>query len=217
MGPLVTLNVMPCLRPEIMILYYHFHDTNKQDKDFVVKTLTDLHTYLRSPELNIDIILRELTEKIALQVSNILKNNNDIFLQINSICQLRKSRRNESEYKGSDPLLIGANPIGEIARKFKEVAPYALYGVQFPNTNIAAIYHYNDPYTTWHEIFHLLGSEDCYEVNDQGEVTDRGPTCGMTNCIMQYGITAELIGQWPFLCDKNIKRTIMNVQSSHGP
>ncbi len=190
-----------------MVLYYYLHGTNKLQESFVTETLSELHDYLGSPELNIDINIRELPESVAIQVTNILnKSNQDIWLLINEVYLLRKSRGTGSEYSGSDLLIICADPNGKIARMCKTEAIYARYGALFSDTNIAAIYYYEDSYSMWHEVFHLLGAKDCYDIDHHGNVINRGPNCGKTNCIMQYEITDKLIGKWPFICGINIKR-----------
>ena len=53
-----------------------------------------------------------------------------------------------------------------------------------------------------HELLHLLGADDCYDMTKE----DWGPNCGLPNCIMQYQATIDNVGDWPFLCEKNIEK-----------
>ncbi len=69
----------------------------------------------------------------------------------------------------------------------------------------AAIYRH-DRFLVWHEMFHLLGAEDCYDTAapDIAEI----PTCGNIGCVMQYAPTEATVSDPPFLCESNRKRIV---------
>lgn len=58
-----------------------------------------------------------------------------------------------------------------------------------------------DKYIIWHEMLHLLGAYDCYDLSKN----ERGPNCDLPNCIMQYEATMANVGKWPFLCNGNLQ------------
>ena len=74
----------------------------------------------------------------------------------------------------------------------------ALWGIN--NAGLAAIYNLDNKYIVWHETLHILGADDCYDLDKD----NRGPNCELGNCIMQYEATEENVGTWPFLCKKNV-------------
>ena len=56
----------------------------------------------------------------------------------------------------------------------------------------------------WHEMLHLLGAEDCYDPNNPDGVAL--PTCGHSNCIMQYAPNLGESENSFFLCESNAER-----------
>jgi len=54
----------------------------------------------------------------------------------------------------------------------------------------------------WHEALHTLGAEDCYDESNPEQ--NPGPTCELSNCVMQYHPTAAGVGEWPLLCKRNV-------------
>lgn len=67
---------------------------------------------------------------------------------------------------------------------------------------LAVVYNF-EPVTIWHEMFHLLGADDCYDT-DNPSVDDM--KCGEPNCIMRYSNWIDLVGDPPFICDENVER-----------
>ena len=82
----------------------------------------------------------------------------------------------------------------------RQRAPHALWGVS--NGFLSVIY-YHEPALIWHEMFHLLGAEDCYKIEDHG-LNDH--SCGNQRCIMQYAPTLESTGDPPSMCSGNVAR-----------
>lgn len=79
-------------------------------------------------------------------------------------------------------------------------APRALWGVAIDR--LCVIYHH-EPASIWHEMFHLLGADDCYKIGDRG-IDDR--SCGNQRCVMQYAPTLEVVGNPPSICRGNVAR-----------
>ncbi len=96
-------------------------------------------------------------------------------------------------------LLVVCPPDHHLAKLAKKSLPTAVYGAA--NSFFAAVYH-ESKQVIWHEILHLLGADDCYQLSKSGDVVQR--ECrDLPNCIMQYD-PEESNGEWPFLCDRNI-------------
>ena len=58
----------------------------------------------------------------------------------------------------------------------------ALWGAEVTGL-LATVYRENpDKYIIWHEVLHIFGAEDCYDVSGQN-------TCELSTCIMQYAPT----------------------------
>ena len=85
-----------------------------------------------------------------------------------------------------------------IAKLAIQANRHALWGAAYDG--IAFVYGEMGRYVVWHETLHLFGADDCYELPNEG------PTCNLTNCIMQYAPTTTRVGNWPFLCEENISR-----------
>jgi hypothetical protein len=97
-------------------------------------------------------------------------------------------------------LVVICQPSNPLAAKVQVTNPGALWGAS--NGSLAIIYHH-EPTVIWHEMFHLLGADDCYE----GESAEDSalPTCGHPNCIMQYAPSVAVVGDPPFICDTNVQ------------
>lgn len=104
-------------------------------------------------------------------------------------------------------LVLVTNSQHRVAQLCQSLKPEAKYGISFPNERVCCIYEPEDKYTFWHEIYHLLGADDCY-IEENDIIIDRGPTCEDADCIMQYGITKQSINIGPWVCTYNIEKII---------
>ena len=102
-------------------------------------------------------------------------------------------------------LVVICKPDSKLANICKLACPEGLYGATFVEAGTAYVYDLNNPYTFWHESFHLYGAKDCYIVKGN-KVINPGPVCGETDCIMQYGISRQSGGIRPWLCKENLTR-----------
>jgi hypothetical protein len=82
----------------------------------------------------------------------------------------------------------------------RRAIPSALWGCACGN--VAFIYGSSDKHVIWHESLHLMGAVDCYDADNPE--ADPGPNCERLNCIMQYVPDSSTVGQWPFLCERNL-------------
>ena len=98
-------------------------------------------------------------------------------------------------------LVIGCQKNSRLAQLVLENNPLAEWGGS--NGAIAIVYHF-EPSLIWHEMFHLLGAKDCYNVGSDGRV-ELDQTCGHENCVMQYAPSITAVGDPPFLCSGNIE------------
>ena len=98
-------------------------------------------------------------------------------------------------------IVVVCSPNHRLARSVQASSPGALWGACIGD--LAVIYHH-EAALIWHEMFHLLGAEDCYE----GESPDGSamPTCGNARCIMQYAPSLDAVGDPPFMCQSNVER-----------
>ena len=74
------------------------------------------------------------------------------------------------------------------------------WGTAFPGGPLAVCWTVPDKFIVWHEALHLLGADDCYDLE-----THRA-TCELPHCIMQFEPTANTVRSRPFLCKKVLDR-----------
>jgi hypothetical protein len=103
---------------------------------------------------------------------------------------------------GMARVIVVINNDHPLATSTRQHEPHALYGCNVDGR--ALVYGNIDRRVIWHEALHTLGAEDCYDEKTPEE--NPGPTCGFSNCIMQYIPTRISVGKWPFLCQENIER-----------
>lgn len=99
------------------------------------------------------------------------------------------------------PLLVYCRKDSKVAEAAKKANERAIWGLCQDDCSVSAVYESNNEYILWHEVLHLFGVDDCHCGPKKP-----GPTCELTNCIMQYAPTPKTVGGWPFLCQKNIRR-----------
>jgi len=97
-------------------------------------------------------------------------------------------------------LVIYCEPSSNIAKAIKKTNKIAEWGLCFQH-RISAVYEKNNKYIIWHEVLHLFGVSDCYDIGNPN-----GPlTCELEKCLMQYAPQEGNVAPWPFLCKSNIK------------
>jgi hypothetical protein len=157
--------------------------------------MDQLSDYLSCPPVDVNYNFEELPAKLKNTISDVLEKQNDIISFFGlTLSGLRKNLRRVSR------LFILCPPHNKIATMSKKECPNAYWG--FSNGQVSATYDLDNKFIIWHEALHLLGAEDCYDLSKG----DRGPNCECKKCIMQYEPTKYTVGEWPFLCDRNIDR-----------
>jgi len=107
-------------------------------------------------------------------------------------------RRVHTQLDRDVPVVIGCMENHPLAKAVRESNSSARWGASDQDTGVALCYRMVK-FLIWHEALHLLGADDCYCL------PDGGPTCDQSNCIMQYEPSEQAVGEWPFLCSKNIE------------
>ena len=179
-------------------LFWHCLDDNNEDRQFISESLKELEKLLEKPIIQVEFKAYQLSKALARIANEILHCPSKESAEPLFVCWVRmvgKIPRDECT-----PLLICCRPDSEIAKAIKKKVPLALWGYM-QNECISAVYKPNNKYILWHEALHLFGMDDCYDYNRP----NNGTNCELNNCLMQYEPSAETIGEWPFLCKKNIE------------
>lgn len=116
----------------------------------------------------------------------------------NVLDKIRADLRNDID---RFPFLVVVLPgshriVGEIQQENRG----ALYGAQ--RGGVAVVYCPKNllQHVLWHEMYRLFGAAECYDSSD------RGPTCGMSNCIMQHDAPQCDLSQDRIICEANVDR-----------
>jgi hypothetical protein len=159
-----------------------------------IDAMTSLRPMLNRSPLNVDVPIEPVPEEMMAHFEYLLNNQKDMFEAeenvVNDFLRI---------YRDYVPrLIVGCLRNHNLAKSALDNNPNALWGAHLGFLSL--VYEHGNRHIVWHEALHLLGAEDCYHL------PDRGPTCKSDNCIMQYETNETNVGEWPFLCGKNIKR-----------
>lgn len=175
--------------------YYCCLNLEERYDNFLRQSMDQLSHYLSCPPVEVNYSFHELSIDSKNEVLNTLEQQDDIYGFFSlTLFSIRKRLGQVSR------LFILCSPDDKIATLAKKECPNALWGVS--NTQVSATYDLDNKFIIWHEALHLLGADDCYDLSKG----DRGPNCECKKCIMQYEPTKYTVGEWPFLCDRNIDR-----------
>jgi hypothetical protein len=175
-------------------IYWSCLDMGFQDNRFIQSVFEELSNLLtrRMPCLEAD--FQCLPDVLAAKVADILRQDPELSFYAHFASAIADVLPTIPPWPTR--LLLYCLPDSPIARAFKSSS--RIWGATC--RPLAVVWNLNNKYLIWHEVFHLLGAQDCYDKNGHG------PICEITNCIMQYEPTDKNVGQWPFLCAKNIER-----------
>lgn len=175
--------------------YYCCLNLEQRYDNFLRESMDQLSHYLSCPPVEVNYSFEELPAKLKNTISDVLETENDIISFFAwTLSALHKNLRRVSR------LFILCPPDGKIAALAKKKSPNVLWGLS--NTQVSATYYLDNEFIIWHEALHLLDADDCHDISKG----DRGPNCECKNCIMQYEPTKYTVGEWPFLCTRNIDR-----------
>ncbi len=176
-------------------LFWHCLDLSQSDEQFVEKSLCELSDFLKKPPLRIRLKVDRLPEKYR---------QNEL---VCSPCSDQASfttwcKRICCTLLNHYPLLVYCKKDSKVAEAAIKENDRAIWGLCQDYYSVSAVYESNNKYILWHEVLHLFEVCDCYCYCNP----NAGTNCDLTNCIMQYAPTPQTVGEWPFLCEKNIKR-----------
>ena len=181
-------------------LYWYCLGLKELDQEFVERTLYELKHLLKRPPVQIELkavlLDNQAAELVCSELRNIsLKTDRPFALW----CALIRSKLSGLK---STPLLIYSNADSVIAKAAIKENCSAKWGLMNDQFAVSAVYKLGNKYILWHEALHLFDAGDCYCYANP----NAGTNCDLTNCIMRYEPLKETVREWPFLCEKNIKR-----------
>lgn len=176
--------------------FYFCLDVHRNEQEFAREALDRLLKYISLEPFSITHIIEQLPVALVPDVQRIITNEKNDMLD----CLNDWTYFSLDKWGGLSNLLVICSPNSHVAKAILKSNPAALWGGS--NGQFSAVYEPMNEFVLWHETLHLLGAEDCYNL----EINDEGPTCECSNCIMQYAPTQNTVGTWPFLCDGNINR-----------
>ena len=184
-------------------LFYYCLNMDEIAKQFVVKSLSELTDLLSQPPVQVEFRPDPLPEKFR-KDKLISEPCSDI------LCFSLWCKRIFFELLNHYPLLVYCRKDSKVAEAAIKENERAIWGLCKDDYSVSAVYQPENKYILWHETLHLFGVDDCYDL----QKPNAGTTCGLDNCLMQYAPQKDTVGEWPFLCQKNIKR-IQNWSNKH--
>jgi hypothetical protein len=179
--------------------FWHCLDKSEEDEKFILNSLNELSDLLKKPPVKIELKAMSLPAKIVQIVeSELQKPPQQTKEPFRTYWVTINKKLSLPEWS---PLMVYCKPNSELAMAARKQCPTAVWGCTVDGI-LSAVYKLGNKYILWHEILHLFGVDDCYLPNNP----HTGPTCELPNCIMQYAPSGETVGEWPFLCQENIKR-----------
>ena len=169
----------------------YWYCLDKEREEFLQKSLKELEDILAKHQTGIKVGFGRLPQGSLDEVCKVLNHSRWPHFCAAEICDILPLKPPQPS-----PILVLCPFDSSIARCFR--GDLRIWGGTC--RPVAVVWEPDNKYLIWHEILHLLGAEDCCDERGWG------PTCGKSNCIMQYSPVKRLIGSWPFLCDKNITR-----------
>jgi len=171
--------------------FYYCCDLEEQE-EMLRQCMKELSGHISLPPIEISYQFTELPRELEKDVREIFYQSDDVVCCEGKLCQLFLERHGDLS-----SLLVICPKTSRLAKAYLKKYPWGI-----ANISLAIVYGLYDKYVIWHEMLHLLGAKDCYDLSK----SDRGPNCECPNCIMQYEATRANVRNWPFLCDANIQR-----------
>ena len=163
-------------------------------ESFILTTMKEFNTYLKQLSINLCFTFREVPVELQNNIVEILKSDRDIQLIMGNLEDLFFTK-SDNYIPG---LLVRCPYNHHLARSSRLKNPDHKWGTCY-DSRLSLVYppidQQKNRHLIWHEAFHLLGAEDCYKHQ-----------CEKPNSIMQYAPTEENVGNWPFLCQRNIEK-----------
>ena len=136
--------------------------------------MQELSKCLSLPPARIDCSFTELPEECEADIRNILQRGRISIhdWEHDLLCYYADNQKCISN------TLVVCSQVSHLAESCKEANPNALWGLA--TSSLAIVYGIHDKYIVWHEMLHLLGANDCYDLSRD----NRGPNCELPNCVM---------------------------------
>lgn len=175
--------------------YYYCYQMPRK-KDWLKQSIEELSWYLSRPPVEVNYAFSELSEEHEADILKIFQSSPKTICvwEAQILDYFLQKERNFTN------LFVACPQNSHLKRVSLQTCPSAQWGIA--NESLAIVYEHHSRIVVWHELLHLLGADDCYDMTEG----DWGPNCGLPNCIMQYQATINNVGDWPFLCEKNIEK-----------
>lgn len=213
----MDLRQVDCIRPDPSAVHVRSHDvTSIRERMMVEFLLFSVGVNQASEQLFENAVMRFIK---TIEISSIgiegrvVKPDRQLIEVFNEICEREQDFASVTacicehfvyapSWNGSriPKVVIACQKNSRLARLVQGSNSLAKWGGS--NGAVAIIYHF-EPALIWHEMFHLLGAKDCYNVGADERVED-DRTCGNESCVMQYAPNIATVGDPPFLCSGNI-------------
>ena len=190
------------MKPQI---YYYCLDLPPEQEAAIEVSLRKLQELMKYPPLEVDCEIAILPANIRKKIAKDLSHQKFKDCANQMYCTLGEEA---SKDRPPPRLLICCNHDHCLAKKCRDASPTAKWGLANWDpyahfANLAVAYKLDSECAIWHELLHILGADDCYDMRDPD--ANPGPTCEHDQCIMQYAATTAIVnGRLP-LCNENAK------------
>jgi len=175
----------------------------EKEQNFVSDNLDKLSSLLKTPLVGITLEAKPLPPRLVEVVNSVYESWCNHDWPFSYFCKQIRNKLDSLDLKGM-PLLVYCKNNSTLAKAAVKQDSLAKWGLTHDYYFVSAVYEPDNKYLLWHEALHLFDACDCYcYYNPENHA---GSNCELSNCIMQYAPTKETVGEWPFLCQKNIKR-----------
>lgn len=185
------------------LVYYYCIDLRTDQVASIETSLRKLEELMTHPPLEVECSIARLPYNIQTQIMDDLDSPN-VYGCAGRVCRTLADEIERLSNHGFVPRLIvccpGQHPL---VTKCLAANPDALWGVTVDNS-LAVVYQLSNHYAIWHELLHLLGAKDCYDVANPAANAE--PTCEHRQCIMQYAATEGVVDGCLPICDGNVSR-----------
>jgi hypothetical protein len=173
----------------------------EKEQNFVSDNLDKLSSLLKTSLVGITLEAKPLPPRLVEVVNGEYESWRDHGLSCHNFCLNIRNKLNSLNLKDM-PLLVYCKNNSNLAKAAVKENSLAQWGLTRGEYLVSAVYEPDNKYVLWHETLHLFDACDCYCYYNP----NAGSNCELNNCIMQYEPTKENVGEWPFLCQKNIER-----------
>jgi len=190
-----------------MITIYWYCYEAPHDEEFVKDSLNEMAEHLKKEPIKLKVTIKSLRDEPELEkeaIAQLNKFHDPLYkhADYSSYITFILLRRSLTTNTRRSSLFVYCNPESYIAVSLIKQAHSPSWGVTV--NPVAFVYKLENKYKhgkwiIWHESLHLLGVDECYDVNTLTRNTD----CDCETCIMQYEPSEKWQGEFS-LCNQNI-------------